>query len=279
MTLAKGTDHKSKTQDVDRQTIADFGAQWTHYRENPGYYGSVEMLKDILEPQLPLSEIAGCRVAEIGSGTGRIVNMLLAAGAEHVVALEPSEAMTVLRENTVANADRITYVAATGEHLPLTSPYDIVVSIGVLHHVVDPRPIVARAREALKPGGWIVVWLYGLEGNEAYLRLVLPLRRVTCVMPDVLLRAFTHLLTVFLMGYIALCRVVPLPMRKYMTNVLGKYTYPPLWLTVFDQLNPAYAKYYRKDEALALLKDAGFTNVECSHRHGYSWTVVGRKEA
>ena len=265
------------SQEIDRQTIADFGAQWTHYRENPGYYGSVELLSDILEPLLPISALAGRRVAEIGSGTGRIVNMLLAAGAEHVVALEPSEAMIVLRKNTAANADRITYVAATGDQLPITPADDIVVSIGVLHHIVDPRPIVARARDALKPGGWIAVWLYGLEGNEPYLKLALPLRNVTRVMPDVLLRAFTHLLTVSLMGYIALCRVFPLPMRKYMTDLLGKYTYGPLWLTVFDQLNPAYAKYYRRDEALALLAEAGFTRVECHHRHGYSWTVVGRK--
>src|SRR5262245_23690634 len=128
---------KSAAGDIDQQTIADFGAQWTHYRENPGYYGSVELLRDILEPLLPVSEIAGRRVAEIGSGTGRIVNMLLAAGAAHVTALEPSEAMTVLRENTAGRADRITYVRTTGEQLPLSPPNDIVVSIGVLHHIVD----------------------------------------------------------------------------------------------------------------------------------------------
>jgi hypothetical protein len=51
----------------------------------------------------------------------------------------------------------------------------------------------------------------------------------------------------------------------------------PLWLSVFDQLNPAYAKYYRRDEAIALLRNAGFEEITCRHRHGYSWTVTGRK--
>lgn len=263
--------------DIDQQTIADFGAQWTHYRENPGYYGSVELLRDILEPLLPVSEIAGRRVAEIGSGTGRIVNMLLAAGAAHVVALEPSEAMAVLRENTAGQADRVTYVAATGESLPLTPPNDIVVSIGVLHHITDPGPIVERARQTLNPGGRIAIWLYAHEGNTTYLRIAQPLRKVTRIMPDVLLRGLTHILTVILMGYVWLCRFLPLPMRSYMRNLLAKYSYSPLWLTVFDQLNPAYAKYYRKDEALALLRVAGFEDVACHYRHGYSWTVVGRK--
>jgi hypothetical protein len=46
---------------------------------------------------------------------------------------------------------------------------------------------------------------------------------------------------------------------------------------VFDQLNPAYAKYYTKEEAIDLLRSAGFSNIEIHHRHGYSWTIVGER--
>jgi SAM-dependent methyltransferase len=263
--------------DTDRKTIADFGAQWTHYRDNAGYYASLGMLEDILDPPLPLSQIAGRRVAEIGSGTGRIVNMLLDAGADHVVAVEPSKAEAVLRANTAARSDRITYVHATGDQLPIAPPLDVILSIGVVHHILDPRPVLARAWQALKPGGKIALWLYAWEGNESYLRLALPLRRLTSRMPDAVLRVFTHALVPPLKSYTLLCRVFPLPMRDYMLSVLGKYTYSTLWVTVFDQLNPAYAKYYRHDEAVELLVQAGFTDVQCHHRHGYSWTVVGQK--
>jgi predicted RNA methylase len=38
------------------------------------------LLADIVEPLVPLAEIAGKKVAEIGAGTGRIVAMLYAAG-------------------------------------------------------------------------------------------------------------------------------------------------------------------------------------------------------
>jgi SAM-dependent methyltransferase len=262
---------------IDHRTIADFGAQWTYYRDNPGYYGSLALLADILEPSLPLSAIVGRRVADIGSGSGRIVNMLLDAGAAHVVAVEPSVAEAVLRANTADRADLITYVHATGDHLPIEPACDVVVSIGVLHHIVDPLPVAARAYAALKPGGAMAAWIYAQEGNEAYLRFARPLRRVTRRLPDPLLRTLAHLLTLALLCYIAACRVLPLPMHRYMLNVLGKYTYSPLWLTVFDQLNPAYAKYYRREEAMALLRDAGFEEITCRHRHGYSWTVVGRK--
>src|SRR5262245_47292912 len=90
---------------LDLQTIADFGEQWTAYTDNAGYYGSKDLLSDVFGPLLPLSAIRGRRIGDIGAGTGRIVNMLLDAGASHVVAVEPSAAFEILRENTAARAD------------------------------------------------------------------------------------------------------------------------------------------------------------------------------
>ncbi|MEE8515430.1 MAG: class I SAM-dependent methyltransferase, partial [Alphaproteobacteria bacterium] len=80
-----------------------------------------------------------------------------------------------------------------------------------------------------------------------------------------------------LAGYIFLCRHITLPTGGYMTEVIGKFSPDKRRLVIYDQLNPAYAKYYRKHEAMALLRDAGFKNIRIHHRHGYSWTVMGEK--
>ena len=37
------------------RTIQDFGDQWTRYTGNEGYYGSVELLRDICEPLVPIA--------------------------------------------------------------------------------------------------------------------------------------------------------------------------------------------------------------------------------
>ena len=74
---------------LETQTIRDFGGQWTRYRDNEGYYGSLALLRDVFGPVFDSRELVGCRVAEIGSGTGRIVNMLIESGASHVTAIEP----------------------------------------------------------------------------------------------------------------------------------------------------------------------------------------------
>ncbi|HZP88911.1 MAG TPA: class I SAM-dependent methyltransferase [Burkholderiales bacterium] len=259
-----------------QRTIRDFGEQWTRYRENDGYYGSAHLLADIVEPLLPLGELRGKRVADIGSGTGRIVNMLLDAGVAHVVAVEPSAAFDVLRAN-VSDRAAVTLINATGDRLPPSGDLDVVVSIGVLHHIPDPAPVLAAAYRALKPGGRMLAWLYGRENNETYLALAEPLRAFTRRVPHPILVGLVHLLYPVLAGYIALARRFDVPLRDYLNNYLAKLSPAQRRLVMYDQLNPAYAKYYTQREAVALLGDAGFANVRAHHRHGYSWTVIGDK--
>ena len=62
-----------------------------------------------------------------------------------------------------------------------------------------------------------------------------------------------------------------------MIEIMGKLTPDKRRLNIYDQLNPAYAKYYTSQEAEALLREAGFDNILLYHRHGYSWTVIGTK--
>lgn len=265
-------------QSNDSRTIEDFGKQWTAFTDNEGYYGSVELLRDITGPYLDLSKLQGKNVADIGSGTGRIVNMLLDSGVAHVTAVEPSDAFHVLKLNTESRSEKITYLHATGDALKPTSDLDYVFSIGVLHHIENPAPTLKAMHGALKTGGAAVIWLYGYEGNERYVKLASILRKITINCPDYLLKVFCSFLDFLLDGYIFLCRLVSLPMRDYFVNVYGKVSRSKRRLILFDQLNPTYAKYYTEQEARALLEQAGFRDVETYHRHGYSWTVFGIKQ-
>src|SRR5262245_44458924 len=98
------SDPDSRT--LAQQTIADFGEQWTRFTDNEGFYGSATLFEDICGPLLPPGGMLGQRAAEIGSGTGRIVRMMIACGAAHVVAVEPSAAFDVLRRNLAEYGDR-----------------------------------------------------------------------------------------------------------------------------------------------------------------------------
>ncbi len=264
-------------QDKQAKTIHDFGQQWLTHQGNEGYYGSTTLLADILTPLLDPSEIKGCKVVEIGSGTGRIVNMLLSCGAAHVIALEPSAAFTVLQQNTRTQQDRVTYLNLTGDALPPSGDQDYVFSIGVLHHIPDPLPSVRAAYSALRPGGRLLIWLYGREGNTLYLTLVQPIRLLTALLPDFLLHLLVHIIDIPLTLYMYLCHFLPLPLHQYMKGHLSKLSANKRRLTIFDQLNPTYAKYYTQQDCVALLKQGGFVDIRLHHRHGYSWTAIGTK--
>lgn len=258
------------------RVIDDFGDQWSRYPHGGGYFDSDAFFRDILEPLLSIDEFRGAEVAEIGSGQGRIVLAMARAGATKIVALEPSRAMDVLRRNTEQYANRILYVKAPGDRLPRLG-LDLVLSIGVIHHIPEPRPVLRAAYEALKPGGRLFLWLYGKEGNELYLAVVGPLRKLTSLVPAPLLGAISHPLSWGLSAYALLCRFLPLPMRGYMRRVITPLTMRHRRLVIFDQLHPAWAKYYTRDEAIALMEGAGFAQVRAFHRHGYSWSVLGVK--
>jgi SAM-dependent methyltransferase len=261
-----------------RRTIDDFGEQWTHFTANEGYYGSPELFADLISPLASPADFAGKAVADIGSGTGRIVRMLASARARRIVAVEPSAAMAVLRDNTKdLPPGLVDYQQVTGDALPASGDLDWVVSFGVLHHIPEPAPVVRAAFRALRSGGRMLVWLYGREGNELYLRVASPLRRITTRLPHWALSRVSSALQPALAGYAALCQSWSLPMRSYMRDHIARLSPEAQSLTIYDQLNPQYAKYYARTEAEALLRDGGFVDIELHHRHGYSWTVCGRK--
>jgi SAM-dependent methyltransferase len=265
------------TDRLQQQTIADFGEQWTNYTENRGYYASSGLLSDVFGPLLDVAALAGCRVAEIGAGTGRFVRVLVEAGASFVLAVEPSAAMEVLQRNT-RDLTNVKYLQAPGDRIPPTADFDFILSIGVLHHVPNPDPIVAAAWHALRPGGTIGIWLYGKEDNGLYLWALGAARAFTRRLPHTLLAAFVWLGYWAVAAYMHACRVLPLPMAAYMRDVFFRFDRPTRRLVLYDQLNPAYAKYYVEAEARALLERAGFTDVSIYHRHGYSWAVTGRRQ-
>ncbi len=264
---------------IDHQTIADFGQQWTNYRDNSGFYGSTELFEDAFGALLSKGEIEGKRVADIGSGTGRIVGMLLALGAAEVVAVEPSDAFDVLKDNTRDHAERIRYIRDTGDKIPEGAAVDLVVTYGVLHHIYEPRAVVDACFRALKPGGKMIAWVYGHEGNAAYLRLALPLRKLTTHLPHRALDVMSRVLNVGMDAYLPIAKRAPVPLAGYMNNVIANLTREHRRLVIYDQLCPAYAHYYKEDEARALLAESGFRDVRLHHRHGYSWTVIGTKPA
>ncbi|HEX8244511.1 MAG TPA: class I SAM-dependent methyltransferase [Longimicrobium sp.] len=93
---------------------------------------------------------------EIGGGTGELTR-LLAARASHVLALDLSpEMIRVARERSAGFSNAEFLVAdVTAWELP-RGRFDCVASVGTLHHL-PLEPTVGAMRDALRPGGWLLV--------------------------------------------------------------------------------------------------------------------------
>jgi 2-polyprenyl-3-methyl-5-hydroxy-6-metoxy-1,4-benzoquinol methylase len=260
-----------------RKTIEDFGNQWNIFTKNEGYYGSSKILVDICGNIFNPKNFSNSSVLDIGAGTGRLTNILIELGAKHVYSVEPSSAYNVLLNETKKNKKKITYIQSRGDNIPLNFEIDFAISIGVLHHIPNPELVCKRAYKLIKPNGEFFIWVYAKEGNELYLFFVHFLRKFTSRMSDKALLKLCKFLNFFLNIYCIACTKIKLPMFTYMRNHIAKLSNEVRILTIFDQLNPQYSKYYTKEETINLLKDAGFRDIRIEYRHKYSWSAVGKK--
>jgi SAM-dependent methyltransferase len=262
---------------LSESTIEDFGEQWNHYTESTGFYGDVAFLQDLCRPLLKLNELIGMRVLDIGSGTGRLVTMFLKAGASHVIALEPSQAVNVLRRNVAANQNVVEVIHGTVDVLNPEVRVDFVFCVGVLHHSAEPLSILRAAARVLRPGGRLFLWVYGREGNGVYLLFFRPLHLLFRCLPDIALRAVCRWMAGLFRLYAIACKHGPWPMANYFVNIYQKLTHEQQELILFDQLNPRYARYYRQSELQDLFNQTDFHSVHLHHRHGYSWSAVATR--
>lgn len=257
------------------KTIQDFARQHRTYSDSSGYYVSTDILADVLGPLMDVSEFKGKDVLDLGSGTGRWLIVLHNLGARTVTAVEPSPAIDISKKNT-EGLDNVTYYNVTGDRIPDGS-YDYIYSYGVIHHIPEPEPVIKRAFEVLKPGGRLVIWLYGRENNGLYLALVHTLRLITVPLPDRGLDLLSGVMVYLVRIYSRISRIFPLPLRGYMREFIDKVDDYTVKHVIYDQLDPHYAKYYQHQEAIDLLQNAGFSHVQAYHRHRYSWTLIGTK--
>jgi SAM-dependent methyltransferase len=106
----------------------------------------------------------GTRVFEVGAGTGLATKRLLALGASPLLAIEPDERLAAFLAQTVRNTalriDRTTFEQA----MLATAHFDLGVA-ATSFHWVDQVSALAKAKAALKPGGWWAMWWMNFGEN------------------------------------------------------------------------------------------------------------------
>jgi len=267
----------------ERQTVEAFGTEWHIWSDHDDFFASPELFHSFL-PALSRESVAGRVALDAGCGAGRWTQQLVRLGADKVIALDYSRAVEVCARKTASNRE-VGVVQGSLLAPPLRrGAIDVAISIGVIHHLSDPLGGLRSLNDLLAPGGVLACWLYGREGNELYLALAERLRKVTQHMSSRPLLALSTVLAVVLRSYTrTLNRWVPLrrdgsprlPMQSYL-QLLDRLSVRDLTSVVYDQLAPALARYYRREEVEALIDAAGFELADLTHRAHSSWAVLAR---
>lgn len=99
----------------------------------------------------------GTRVFEVGAGTGLATRRLLAFGAAPLRAIEPDVRLAAFLRQTIRDsALQIDQAAFEDAALP-SAHFDLGVA-ATSFHWLEQGPALAKARAALKPGGWWAMW-------------------------------------------------------------------------------------------------------------------------
>jgi SAM-dependent methyltransferase len=107
-------------------------------------------------------------IVDLGCGTGRWSQQLVELG-HHVVGVEPTPAMAAIARSQVPSQD-FELIEATAEAAEIADGCaDMVLAMGSLQYVDEPRRVVGRAARWLRPGGWLVVLVDSLVALVAEL--------------------------------------------------------------------------------------------------------------
>ena len=250
----KGGGKDTFERNAKKRTSRSFGFEWKKFSEYHGNY--TRQFLDWLSPFKP-SIFKGKLVLDAGCGMGR--HMLVASKySREIVGIDLSEAVDAAYGNLRLEKN-FHLVQADIYNLPFGREFDLVYSIGVLHHLPDPERGFLSLLKHVRRGGKIFVWVYGWENNSVMTRVIEPIRKYfTSHLPHRILYYLSYPVTALLelsCAFYRIARAIPLigeyskflPSSAYLLYI-SKFSFRHKLAIVFDFLSAPLARYYKRGE-------------------------------
>jgi SAM-dependent methyltransferase len=271
------------TRDKEK-TAENFGWQWQHFTQRDERYAE-QFLKWVapVRPEFFRDKL----VLEGGCGKGRHTQLAAEWGARDVIGIDLSEAVDSAFVQT-RHLENAHIVQADIYTLPFLKCFDYAFSVGVLHHLPDPKAGFLALCSRVKTGGFVSAWVYGAENNEWIMNWVNPLRtRVTSRIDKRLLLHLSKLPTALLYGA---TKVVYGPinrspgaskMARYLfyndyLSAISEFGWREQHTIVFDHLVAPTAYYISRGEFENWWHEVNASDVVIEWHNKNSWRGFGK---
>ncbi|RIL00250.1 MAG: hypothetical protein DCC71_18905 [Proteobacteria bacterium] len=240
----------------------NFGMQWNlHARTQlDGAASSLSRDRFFSETALGAADLDGKLVLDAGCGMGRFSDVVAGEGAT-VVGVDLTRAVESAHAN-VGGRERAHFAQADLFELPFRpATFDVVFSIGVLHHTPDPPRAFQRLVELVKPGGCLAISVYSKYPGWGWHEKVR--ERFTSKMdPEKLYRLCKLLVP---LAPLFSLRIPGDPLYRLVWYPRGSSGYrDPQWrlLDLFDHYSPTYQFRYDYPEVAEWFRRAGIRQIE-----------------
>jgi SAM-dependent methyltransferase/uncharacterized protein YbaR (Trm112 family) len=263
------------------RTMRSFGYEWRYFSD---FRPEGEANFNWYFAAYPLESLHGKVLLDVGCGKGRHI-FFAARHAQKVIGVDLSPAVDAAFDNA-GHLDNVYIVQGDLFHLPLRAQnFDMVYSLGVLHHLPEPE---AGFREILrygKPGADVLVYLYWSLNDEPLwkkhlLKAVGTVRRITTRLPFPLLRTFSWCVAVG-------CEVVFVAPYRMLRNTRWKgsaemlplklyadFPFRLLYQDQFDRFSAPIENRYDREQVEGWLTRSGVKNWEIMR--GSGWRALGK---
>jgi len=212
---------------------------------------------------------------DVGCGMGRNSYWPMTYGAAGGLAIDVDERSLAAARSILARFPSVRVERRSAYDIGCRDEFDVVFSIGVVHHLQYPERALANMAAAAKPGGRVLIWVYGLENNRWIVFLLDPLRKALFSRLPV---PFVHHLSIYPAGFLWLLLRLGLGHIAYF-RLLRQFGFGPIRSIVFDQMLPKIAHYWPRATVERMMREQGLMDVRLLWINEMSWCAIGRKGA
>ena len=254
----------------NQKLVSRFGYEWHKYNDILPIYEEQFLRWSSL---ISKEEWQDKEVLDVGCGMGRNSYWPLTYKAKHVTAIDLDDRSIASSRHTLKNFSNCTIQKMSAYEITYENQFDITFSIGVIHHLDNYKLALKNMYQATKPGGKMLIWVYGKENMNGFVKLLNPFRKYIFSKLPI---PVTHFLSLFPTMILFALLKANFGKIEYF-NLIRKFSFNHLRSIIFDQMLPNTANYWTKEEVLHLMKECQLHDIHIQSVNNMSWCCVGTK--